>query len=291
MRALVVVVALAAGTSSCTLLWLLTNDPEGLPCDFSTSDTGACLDGYTCVKLDTGDSVCLKAGKKKAGDACAKTAECGEQLVCASAYGSCLNGADDPNCDLVDDAAKNLACRPVCDINTQNSCGADQRCFELTSVAGINGFCESGVCTTDSDCGSVPGGGLCDGEAILGGQTGFCFEVCDPLACDPATRTCPDCTGLDAVVDEGTNCVPPRDPNEVLTAGRTICDIAGGLAAFAPCGVGADTCTFGTACVNFNGAALCRPWCTFPTGAPACDATATCTQVTAGNTLGICIEN
>lgn len=269
----------------CTLLWLFQNDPEGLPCELAADGTGRCLEGYTCVPRGADElPVCLKAGAKKKGEPCATSAECDEDLTCATGYTSCVDNPDDPNCSTIADAEKQRACRPVCDINDPAGCGPDELCFEAEVEGAVVAFCQQGVCGSDTDCQVIDGAeGFCVGEAVLGGRTGFCFEACDPLACSGGV--CPDCTGVDGQADADTNCVNVID--ETLSA-RTMCDTVGTVPAFAACNPFGEPCEFGSFCNAFVGgrAPFCSPWCRFPDAAPACDAPALCTQV-AGE-LGFC---
>lgn len=273
------------GASSCSLLWIFNNDPEGLPCaDIDNqARTGRCLDGYTCVFRES-DAVCLKAGAKQAGDPCLSTDECDEDLVCATAYAQCGDdGADDVNCGLVGEAEEGLACRPACDIADPTGCPTGERCFEIQGVEGLNGFCQTGACGEDADCRTVGGNeGLCSGETGQG-KTGFCFEDCDPFSC--ATTSCTSCNGLDGAPDEGASCFPM--PDEVLSE-RLVCLAHGGLPAFSQCGgPNDDICEFNTFCVSFQSQTYCAPFCRFPSGAPACPGGEACVQI-GGGQLGFC---
>ncbi len=275
----------ALGASSCTILYLFTSDPEGLPCadvDAATR-TGRCLDGYTCV-FRADDAVCLKAGAKKAGDPCQDTDECDEELVCATAYAQCGDdGSDDVNCALVGEVEEGLACRPACDLADPAGCPTGERCFEVQGVEGVNGFCQTGACADDNECRTVNGDeGLCSGETGQG-STGFCFEDCDPFDCDGSA--CASCNGLDGAPDEGWSCFPV--PDEVLSE-RLVCLPHGGLPAYSACGgPNDDICGFNTFCVTFSGQSYCAPYCRYPSGAPACSVGHACQQIGASE-LGFC---
>jgi hypothetical protein len=273
-------------SSGCTLLWLFNNDPERLPCEFApgaqpVAEAGACLEGYTCVK-EGDEFVCLKAGAKVEGEACTETAECDEDLVCATFYGvACEEDPDDANCSLIDDEEKDLACRKACDVNDPQSCAANQLCFDVEGVQ----FCQTGVCKDDTQCQVVDGAeGFCVGEIVLGGTTGFCFERCDPLQC--ADGVCDDCDGVDGQPDPGVNCVPVLD--DVQLSDRAMCELAGEVAAFGSCANGAR-CSIGSFCANTgNDPLYCAPWCLVGGGAPACPNGADkCVQI-AGD-LGFCL--
>lgn len=281
---LAVVAGATASASGCTLLWAFQNDPEGLPCELDENGKGRCLDGYACVPRGEGElPVCLKAGAKKKGEPCTSSDECDEDLTCATGYSVCNASSDDPNCSIIADEEQALACRPICDINAANDCGADELCFQGDGVA----FCQKGVCATDGDCQTIDGvEGFCVGETVLGGRTGFCFEACDPLAC--AGGVCPDCTGVDGQVDPDASCLNVIDDG--FLSSRTMCDTPGGIAAFEPCDPFGEPCEFGSFCNAFvaGAAPFCSPWCRFPDAAPACDPPAVCTQVEAGRELGFC---
>jgi hypothetical protein len=292
-RMIVVGVATAA-SSSCTLLWLFTSDPEGLPCDFSVDPLGQCLEGYTCVVRDN-ESVCLRANALNAGDPCLKTDQCDEDLLCATQFAQCGADSDDLNCALVGEDAEAPTCRPICDITQPNTCPSDQRCYVVDGVEGVNGFCQQGVCATDTDCTAVAGvRGICANE--LGGKTGLCLQECDPLACDRVSRTCPACTGTDGAADVEVTCGPVPDeflsnPPPGTLNPRTVClPVAGALPAFSDCTAAPADCDFGTFCISVDGVPpYCAPWCDVGGGNPACDAPATCQAILQGSDVGYCL--
>ncbi len=290
-----VLLAVCASTASCTFLYLFNSDPEGLPCDFTNSDQGACLDGYVCVNVESGDPdnpdinpVCLKAGAKKKGEACARNEECDSDLTCNTRFAACTGGGDDFNCDLVSDADKNLACRTVCDPqNPTATCNADEACVDLGDGAP---FCQSGTCTSDSDCNVHNGSGFCIGEGNPPSKIGFCFEACNPLACSGGQ--CPDCKGVDGVVDASANCVPLLDEG-LTTSNRTMCDIIGTTADFSACDPLGEPCQGGAFCNNLiSTGPVCTPWCFFDGsdqgGSPGCSAPALCNNID-GSTIGFCL--
>lgn len=278
----VVLAAVAALSSSCTILYLLNEDPDGLPCEIDDDGITHCLKGYTCVDKNDGSTpLCRKAGALQVGQACDEDAQCDEDLVCDTGYTSCADNPDDPNCSIVPSEQKDKACRLTCSVNDPDTCPADTLCFQN----GDHEFCQAGTCATDSDC-QEGFQGLCVGETVLGGKTGFCFQRCDPLRC--AGGVCADCTGLDGVADPGLNCIAVLD--EGLSA-RAMCDSVGDLQEGDTCDPVLDRCELGAFCNAAAGAALgrapfCTRWCSFPSGAPACNSPTVCTQVS-GN-LGFC---
>ena len=268
---------------SCSLFWLLGSDPEGLPCAL---DDPPCLDGYVCV-----EDQCLKAGAKKAGDLCTLTEECADNLFCASGYEECAgDGADDVNCAIAGPGAQDKKCRVICE--SHDACENNERCFVVSDVAGITGFCQDGTCASDSDCQAVAGSpGLCAG--VVGpGRTGFCMESCDPLTCQ--NNECPGCDGLDNTPDVGVGCMPM--PGETLSV-RTVCDAAGQSEFGAACGgVNDDLCAPGYFCFAPTvGNPYCSKWCgysqiIFEGDNPACATGVECTPVGVEETaeLGFC---
>lgn len=275
---------LTVTSSSCTLLWIFNNDPAGLPCDFTSSQDGACLEGYTCVQQAQNEFVCVAQGALGVGEACISSDQCDEDLTCATLYGELCagDGADDPICSLVPDVEKELACRQICDIGNASTCPNDTLCVDSEPD-----FCQAGVCATDTDCELVAGSGaLCSGESLNEGKSGLCFEACNPLACDAATGLCSDCTGVDGAAD-GKTCVPV--PDEALST-RNVCDFPGALPAFADCSSG-QGCVAGSFCGQLDVAVFrCTPWCNFNGGAPACPVDSACTQVQVGADLGVCLQ-
>lgn len=284
--AIVSVAFVAVTSSSCTLLWIFNNDPAGLPCDFTSSQGGACLEGYVCIEQAQDEFVCVAQGALDVDEACAASDQCGEDLTCATFYGqACADGGDDDaNCSLVEpaDIEKNLACHTICEIGNPSTCPNDTLC-----VDGEPDFCARGVCTTDSDCELVAGeGALCSGEGLNEGKSGLCFEACNPLACDATTGLCNDCTGVDGAAD-GKTCVPVAD--EVGVSLRNVCAFPGTLEPFADCTSGAG-CVAGTFCGQLAvGVFRCTPWCNAAGGAPACPVGSVCQSVL-GSNLGVCTQ-
>jgi hypothetical protein len=256
------VVALLSA-SGCTLLWLFNNDPEGLPCDFSESKVGRCLEGYTCV-----GGACARAGEKVIGDPCARNEECGSGLACAvpDAFRSCEDDGDDVNCALLDEDELELRCRQTCETVDDTSCASGERCWLLSDVEGSDAIC---------------------GGAFESGPTGICQERCAPLTCAPNTA-CTGCDGLDNLPDPGLNCIP-----QAFTAVndfRFICDAAGSTPSFFECGApGQDLCQLGSFCLQLlDGTGVCVPWCAVSGGNPECPAGSTCQAV--DGTIGFCVQ-
>src|SRR5688500_12631695 len=79
-------IALSMTSSSCTLLWIFNNDPAGLPCDFNSSQDGACLEGYTCIEQAQNEFVCVAQGALGVGEPCVSSDQCDEDLTCATLY-------------------------------------------------------------------------------------------------------------------------------------------------------------------------------------------------------------
>lgn len=284
--AIVGIAALASlTTSSCTLLWIFNNDPAGLPCDFTSSQEGTCLEGYVCKEQAANEFICVAKGALAVDEPCALSDECGEDLTCGTFYGQlcAADGDDDANCSLVTqpDVEKNLACHEICEITNPSTCPNDTLC-----VDGEPDFCARGVCTTDSDCELVAGqGALCSGEALNEGRSGLCFQFCNPLACDASTGVCPQCTGVDDVVDTAKTCVPV--PDEALSL-RNVCDFAGTLPAFADCSTG-EGCVAGSFCGQLAVDDFrCTPWCNADGGAPECPVNSACSRI--GASLGVCFQ-
>lgn len=268
----------ALSTSSCTLLWVFQNDPEGLPCD----ENGLCLDGYTCVKRTGGElPVCLRDGARKRGEPCFVSDQCEEGLACGSGFLPCLESPDDPNCSLVDPKEIELACRPRCDINTPTTCATDERCVDQGEFA----ICQVGSCASDSDCQAVAGAaGFCEGEAIVGGKTGLCFEACDPLRCDPNSKSCPDCTGTDGEIDPALACQPLLDTGPGVI--QTVCKFPGTVREFATCAPFGEPCVAGSFCNAQFDPPVCTPWCN--RSASLCDSPQTCLPLSQSSDLGFC---
>ena len=285
LRARAALMSLAAGLSlsapACTVIYAFNSDPGGLACE-----SGQCLDGYTCV-----DNICVNAGAKKAGDLCAKTAECESGLYCGSQYRQCVegdpaadNGAnDDVNCALTVDEDEDMRCRLICDPAETAPCPQGQRCWlPPPDTEGVTGFCQQGTCAADSECASQDA--LCSGAIGLG-KLGTCSENCDPLEC--TAQTCSGCEGLDGVPDAPYTCAPPIFESVTL---RTVCTDAGGIPPYGACGsINGDLCSPGTFCIESTtgGSPFCSPWCRFPSGAPACpNQSDVCTLV--GGSVGFC---
>jgi hypothetical protein len=283
--AVVVAVVTAVTSSSCTLLWLFNNDPAGLPCDFTSSQEGACLEGYTCVEQANQEFICVAQGALGVGDVCIASDQCDEDLTCDTLYGTLCagDGADDPICSLVADVEKERACRQICDIESPSGCPDNTLC-----VDGEPDYCQAGVCTTDTDCELVAGqGALCSGETLNEGKSGLCFEACNPLACNAQDGLCNDCTGVDGAPD-GKGCVPVPDESLGL---RNVCDFPGVLANFADCSSG-ERCGAGAFCFVIGiGDLRCTPWCNASGGSPECPTNSECQRIVVGNDLGHCLPN
>lgn len=279
-----IALAFALPLSGCTLLWCFNNDPAGLPCDFTSSQEGACLEGYTCIQQSNQEFICVAQGALQVGEECVSSDQCGEDLTCDTLYGElCVGGGvDDPICSLIDDAEKKLACRQICDIGNPSTCPVDTFCVNAEPD-----FCQAGVCATDSDCELVAGSGaLCSGEGLNEGRSGLCFAFCNPLLCDAQSGECPDCTGVDGALDVDKTCVPV--PDEIDVGSRNVCDFAGELAPFDDC-TGGQRCQHGSFCALVAvGEERCVPWCNADGGAPECPTNSTCSR-RAGN-LGICLR-
>jgi hypothetical protein len=265
-------------SSSCSLLWLFNNDPAGLPCDFTTDQAGACLDGYVCIERSNNELICVVQGNLQKGEACVQSDQCDEGLTCAAAYDDCAVDGDDPICSLIPDVEKQLACRELCDLSNPATCADDERCVDDEPD-----FCQLGVCAADSDCEVVAGAGaLCAGERLNEGKSGLCFQFCDPLACDDGE--CPDCTGVDGDVDTDKACVPVFDES---VSSRNVCGTVGIVLPFGDCS-GGEGCVAGSFCGSTDGVdSLCFPWCRVGGGAPACPPQSGCSEVAPG--LGICL--
>lgn len=280
---LLALAVLAGGAPGCSLLWLFQSNPEGLPCELDESGVGSCLDGYACVARGEDElPVCLKSAALRQDEECEATEQCQDGLVCASAFAFCTGVHDDPNCSLIDDDEKVLRCRPVCTPGDHSRCGDNGRCFQ----GALGGFCQRGVCAADSDCQAGGDNRFCVDERITG-NSGLCFETCDPLRC--SGDSCADCTGLDGVPDLGQVCVPVID--EFTLSTRTMCDAAGTLPPLAACDrFGVDRCGPQSFCNDYIQGIepYCAQWCRFPTGAPACDGNARCDSPFGGD-LGICV--
>lgn len=273
---------LVATTSSCSLLWVFNSDPAGLPCDFTASQTGACLDGYVCIEQADNEFICVVQGNLQKGEPCADSEQCDEGLTCGSFYADCLIEGDDANCSMIPDSEKALACRIVCDKENPTTCPDNELCVDAEPD-----FCQLGVCASDSDCELVAGANaLCSGEALNEGTSGLCFQFCDPLACD--NDVCGDCTGVDGQVDANKACVPVFD--EVVST-RTVCATVGTGAFFSDCGEGGG-CVPGSFCGTLDGVtSSCLPWCRAGSNnSPQCPISppSDCREVIQGGELGIC---
>lgn len=272
--------ALVALASSCSLLWIFNSDPAGLPCDFTSSQTGVCLDGYVCIEQTANEFICVVQGNLLKGERCVQSDQCDEGLVCATAYSSCLADGDDAICSMIPDEEKELACRDGCDISNPTTCAENERCFD-----GDPDFCQLGVCGTDGDCEPATGtNAICAGETLNEGTSGLCFQFCDPLGCDDGV--CPDCTGVDGAVDLDQACVPVFDE---ITGNRNVCATVGDLPFFADCGSGLG-CVSGSFCGTVdNVTSECLPWCRFgQQGAPQCPPAPDSTCTSLGGELGFC---
>lgn len=253
--------------SGCTLLWALNQDPDGLPCD---PGTPPCLAGYACI-----DGKCRKTEVSDQGEICAAQEECKDGFVCTDAYGaSCSDGL---NCDLgpSDGLRCRVACNPAQAASAQ--CGAGSRCFP-TEEPVADGFCQSGVCSVDSECGrNGDRSNLCV-DIVNGPGSGICTEGCEPLDCNPAT-------GCDSCPAERKGCEP-----FTLNPVRFGCVPPGGAPHGAACDAVATFCQAGSFCFIPNGASsgVCARLCRLSGGQPACDANETCNPLDANEDTGFC---
>jgi hypothetical protein len=277
---------LAAG--GCTIWFLANQDPEGLACD----PDGKCLEGYTCI-----DNVCLLASAVELGQPCQGDSECVENAVCTNVYDEASCGGY-ISCDIgrqVLADADQLRCRKSCNPNdepTDNGCSVGELCHP-DAVATNQGWCQSGVCSTPSDCGTNPISNqpnVCEGGDVNPGGTpgsGLCIESCRPLQCNEQTG-CSDCSlrdrNQDGVTDVMT-CIPIDIMNQ------TGCALAGIQEADAQCDGRTSLCVPGSFCSTLlTGEALgfCTKWCDPGGGNPACNAAhPTCNPV-GGTNFGFC---
>lgn len=284
MSSRLLLLVMVASTSSCSLLWLFNSDPAGLPCDFTSSQSGACLDGYVCVEQPGSEFICVVQGNLQKDQPCVESEQCDEGLTCGSAYTDCLVDGDDANCSMIPDAEKRLACRQACDIGNPTTCPDNERCFDFEPD-----FCQLGVCSSDTDCELVAGSNaLCAGEQLNEGSSGLCFQFCNPLDCD--NDVCGDCTGVDGQVDADQACVPVFDE---LVSTRNVCGTIGTSGFFEDCGAG-QGCVPGSFCGTVDGVtSICVPWCRFnAAGSPQCPPgppDSECGEVVTGSGLGICL--
>jgi hypothetical protein len=286
MLGLAATLANVMSASGCTLLWLFNNDPEGLPCDFSESKAGGCLDGYTCV-----GGLCMAAAEKVIGDPCARSEECARGLACAvpDGFRSCEDDGDDVNCALLDEDDLELRCRQSCETVDDTSCASGERCWLLSDVEGVPGVCAKGTCATDTECRTIDGSDAICGGAFEAGTSGLCEETCAPLSCR-VNDTCAGCDGLDNVVGDaelGFNCAPQA--GTAVQDFRYVCTASGSTPDFAACGGPTDDlCRFGAFCIGFtDGTAACVPWCASGGGNPACPQGSACQDI--DGTLGFCV--
>lgn len=280
----------ALGAAGCSIWFLANQDPAGLPC----ADTSPfCLEGYTCI-----DGLCLRAAALGEGDACQGDGECEEGLICANAFDVDECG-DDLNCQLGRDTvpgADTKRCHSTCNPNgvVADECAAGERCnADLTGRA--DGWCQSGTCTTQTECGT---NGVNGAQNIcLGGEanpavgssnpgSGLCLEGCNPLECSP-TAGCAGCTQTSNPNTGGLNtmgCEP------FVISSNVGCIEAGTVAHDGACDNVTTFCSPGSWCNIADGAAsgYCAKWCRPGGGQPACNATyPTCNPI-AGTEFGYC---
>jgi hypothetical protein len=263
--------------SGCFTSWyLLTSDPDGLPCkEFDPQNAAAprCLAEYTCI-----EGLCRKAGVKAKGELCDGDAQCQAGLACRDIWENELCGTQFPQdvCalgrDLDDEPG--LRCRDVCDpdVLDTDQCAPGERCF-LDNEGKVAGYCQNGSCESDSDCG-VNGQrpNLCFEAANDPGPSGLCFHRCDPLGCEP-DGTCDSCPAVDLNGDgtpEPQGCEPIEFP---LQLARVACVPAGTVPADQPCDNQNTFCEPGAWClIGSDGVGFCSRWCDPNGGAPGCDA-------------------
>lgn len=277
-----VLAALVAGFAAvslggCLIVWAVSQDPEGLPC--ATGDR-ECLVGYTCV-----EGKCRRAAAIEEGGSCVEDEECADGLVCTNVYedGECL----DPNyCGIgagSEDGSRRR-CRRVCNPNQdpKDQCAPGQICWRDLDGSG---WCQAGVCSAPSDCGTNPANGqtnICYGAAINPQGSGLCTSACDPLECNPTTG-CPDCPLADLNGD-GVQEVMGCEPFEGILNNMG-CIQAGDVPHGQPCDGVNTFCQPGAFCLVPQGstAGFCSRICRVGGGNPACDAA----QPTCNNINGV----
>lgn len=268
-------VLLAAASSACFTSWFLLNSDEaGLPCaepDPADPTKPVCLAGYACI-----DGVCLREAAKQKDEECTDDRECETGLVCRDVWDDDTCGAD-PNCALgrQRDPAPGLRCRTACDPDQRDDeqCSPGERCFIDVELV-VRGFCQSGTCEADSDCGnnvSLPN--MCVDRQNPPGLSGTCITGCDPLTCDE-DGSCQTCPALDLDGDgtpDNQGCEPLEGGPEALRLG---CIEAGTQGAGEECDNAATACRAGMFCLFDPGETVgfCSRWCRVGGGQPACDA-------------------
>jgi hypothetical protein len=243
--------------SSCSALWFVNADEEGLLCGPDDGNP-RCLDGFFCAS----DNTCKPGAFRKEGDVCTQTEECGANLFCGDAVVDfCSNGdPDNINCNLFPADTGGLRCRSVCGATTP--CGNGLRCFPVVNLA-VDGLCQPGACETNSQCGN----GLCLAKSAASGKTGLCFEFCDPLSCIDG-RACTGCGGQDGLLDSNRACeLPFFGGNEV--GGLPVCfeippEILG---VGAGCNVNGE-CGRGLTCFPTGAGPRCLQFCELSTQCP-----------------------
>lgn len=279
MRRLALLVVVVVAASGCFTSWFLLNsDIAGLPCaprDEDDPTEPVCEAGFACV-----DGVCLREAAKKKDDPCLDDRECENGLVCRDVYDADRCG-EDVNCRLGRqvDPADGLRCRDVCepDQPDDDQCAPGERCFiDVDQV--VSGFCQSGTCSADSECGTnVENFGaqnLCLDRLNPPGLSGTCAISCDPLACneDGTCLSCPDVDANEDGTPENQGCEPLEGQPDDLRLG---CIEAGAARAGEVCDNAATACRAGLFCLfdqPGEPTGVCSRWCRVSGGQPACDA-------------------
>jgi hypothetical protein len=278
---------LVVAASGCTIWFLVNQDPAGLAC---ADQSPFCLEGYTCI-----DGLCLRAAALGEGERCQGDEECQEDLICTNAYDEeeCGNFlACEVGRELVADAdAKRChrTCNPTQPVAEQ--CAVGERCHpDLSGRA--DGWCQSGTCTTPTECGTNATTGVqnvCrDGNINTGGDpgAGLCVEGCDPLQCNPEAG----CVGCrQSTAPDGSLNIMGCEP--YVTPATTNCIEAGTVAHDGVCDNNTTFCSAGSFCssdLTGEATGYCAKWCRPGGGAPACNAAhPTCSPI-AGTDFGFC---
>lgn len=250
----------------------------GSSCDECGVEIGACA---PFVVTGLTQFQCSPSGTAVEGDRCdGRETRCEPGLLCLCDGGSFCDGTEG-------------VCARFCDLAAGGpSCDPGIACHSLTDEVG---FCAVGQCTTrgetcinDGDCpdnfvcsGPEPrcirvacdDDCQCDAGQLCDEEQGQCTDiVCDPLACtldscDGCPADAPSCSA--GFVDHSLFFCRPG----TATAGD-------------PCD-GLDVrCGPGLFCDADNDGGRCAPYCRLAGGAPACDATSTCTALS--DDVGFC---